>query len=226
MQRATRVVAISLAAILSPLFAEAQTWPESRNSNRQAIEWLAGSYVPLSGLGSFGHYRLSMDPWLVAGVSLRTGAADARFRTRFEVAAVPNVAMRRSPVRTETSECPECTAESLRMTLVNSRFLVDYTFPFVSGTRAYVTAGPAMRFQFSDPGECPTASGDECALTEFAQKRIDPGLEAGLGWEPRNRFVRGIQLTGRMSLYGRGERPLAAPESMLPELNLVIRFSP
>lgn len=224
MQRTARTAAIFLAALfLAPIVGEAQTWPD-RGTKDSGFEWIVGSYAPLSGLGSFDGYSLSMDPWLTGGISLRSGDLDDRLRTRFEVTAVPNVAMRRSPL--DVGEvCEGCSPDSFRLTLLNSRFLFDLTFPFAADSRAYVTGGPAMRFQLSDPEECPISDGGECALPQFARSRIDPGVVAGVGWEPNRWNLRAIQLTGRLGMYGRAERKQAAPRSWLPELDLSIRFT-
>lgn len=202
-----------------------QDWPSS-GSSVGGLEWIVGGSVPVSGLGSFGSYDIFLDAWPMVGVSIASDEdEDDRFRTRFEITAVPSVAMRRAPDRDASEKCEDCTADSFRLSVINSRFLFDVTFPFVAGTSAYVTGGPVVRFQLSDPEECPSSAGEECALPQFGRARLDPGMVAGAGWEPNDSLIDAIQLTGRMSFYGRGERPEAAPASWLPELDLSIRFS-
>lgn len=224
MQRAGAVFALwVLTLVIFPIEGVSQTWPDVGGGD-SGLHWVVGSYAPMTALGSYGDYRITMDPWLVAGISVLGGSETNRFRTRFELLAVPSVAMRRAPIRKGSHPCEGCTGDSFRLNLVNARFLLDVTFPFANESRAYVTAGPAMRFQLSDAKECPVSDGGECALSQFGRSRIDPGLMAGLGWEPHESWIRAVQLTGRLSLYGRAERPEAAPNLWLPELELVVRF--
>ncbi len=226
MRRYVVVVALCAVALLwIPSAGHGQTWPDM-GSEESGVTWIIGGYAPMGGLGSFADYRMIMDPWLVLGISLQAGEDEDRLRSRFEVTAVPNVAMRRNPPRSPAARCEECTADDFRLTVVNSRFLMDVTFPFPGDSRAYVTAGPAVRFQLSNPDQCPTSAGRECALPQFARSRLDPGLVAGAGWEPSGTLIQAIQLTGRASLYGRGARPDASPVRWLPELDLVVRISP
>lgn len=225
MRRAVATAATVLVAVLvAPGVGESQTWPDM-GSQDSGLQWMAGGYLPVSGLGSYGAYEISMDPWMMVGVSVRPGDPDDRFRTRFEISAVPEVAMRRSLANTAAEECPECTGDSVRLSLISSRFLLDLTFPFVSGSRGYLTAGPVMRLQLSDTEICPASEGEECALPEFGRARIDPGLMGGVGWEPADARIEAIQLTGRVSAYGRAAHPDAAPTSWLPEMELAVHFS-
>lgn len=220
-------VAAGLAAaawVLAPGVAEGQTWPDI-DAGQSGMQWMAGGYAPMGTLGSYGAYEISIDPWMMVGVSVRPGDPDERFRTRFEITAVPEVAMRRTPSSPDAEPCAECEGDSFRLSLVSSRFLVDMTFPFVASSRAYLTAGPVVRLQLSDAELCPDSGGEECALPEFARARIDPGAIGGVGWEPADARVEAVQLTTRMSWYGRASHPDAVPTPWLPELELAVRFS-
>lgn len=203
-----------------PLAAMGQSWPDEwpdDDRERAGLDWVAGSFLPVSDLGAFGGYGISMDPWVTVGVS-GSAATDGRLRFRFDMTATPSAVM-----RTDES-CPECAGDSKRLTLIHWRFLGDLTFSFVGDTQGYLTAGPVMRVQVSDVDECPSASGDTCALQEFARSRVDPGLMVGVGWEPGGDRVQAIQLAGRVNHYGRGERPEAAPASWIRELELSVRL--
>lgn len=222
-----RVVAMAAASVVALCVlstgAEGQDWPPT-NTGEGGLEWIVGGTVPVSGLGSFGSYDVFLDAWPTVGISLAGETEeDDRFRTRFEMTATPSVAMRRAPSGA-AGECDDCTTDSFRLNVINSRFLFDLTFPFVGESSGYVTGGPSVRFQLSDAERCPDDAGDECALPQFGRARLDPGLVAGVGWEPADSRIRALQLTGRMSLYGRAERPQASPAPWLPELELSIRF--
>jgi hypothetical protein len=223
MQRAVPPIILAVLAFASaPTAAEGQaTWPPTRTGTTE-LHWTVGTFLPASTLGAFDAYRIHMDPWFTAGVSLQPWGKQGRFRNRFEILLVPGVAMRRAPAR---AECEDCTSDSVRLTLLGAGYLVDFTFPFVEGTRAFVTAGPTVRMQLSDVRDCHAARGRDCALAQFARDRIDPGLLLGLGWEPPSERIKAIQLTGRVSHYGRAARPEAAPRSWIPELGLGVRFT-
>ena len=135
------------------------------------------------------------------------------------MAVTPNAVMRRS-----ATGCPECTAESLRISVASWRFLADLDLSSSLGTRTYLTAGPFMRVQLSSAEPCPRSAGDECALAEFARSRVDPGLMLGLGWEPHWDRIGAVQLTGHLSYYGRNRIPEAAPVSWLPSVELSVFF--
>ena len=128
--------------------------------------------------------------------------------------------------RTKALACEECTSASERLSLLSGRFLGDYILPTAAGFRGYFTGGMVMRVQLSEPDPCPADRGQDCALQEFARSRVDPGLMVGVGWIPSSSWVRAVQLSGRMSLYGRGARPEASPSVLLSELDLSVRFSP
>lgn len=214
-------LAVGVAICTTPLMAMGQSWPDQwgdEEGEQARLDWFIGSYLPVSDLGAFGGYEISMDPWVTLGISGSAATDGGRFRARFDMTATPN-----APMRT-TEECPECAGDSERLTLIHWRFLGDLTFSFLSGSRAYVTAGPVMRIQLSDVDECPSASGETCALQEFARSRVDPGLMVGVGWEPEGSRVRAVQLAGRVNHYGRGERPEASPASWIRELELSVRF--
>lgn len=217
------VLGLAAAAVLmgAPLPGEGQSWPDrwaDEEDERASLNAFLGSYLPVSDLGAFGGYGISMDPWVTLGISGFATTEGGGLRIRFDMTATPSAVM-----RTEEG-CSECAGDSERLTLIHWRFLGDVTVPFPTSGRAYITLGPIMRVQLSDTDTCAGAPEEMCALQEFARSRVDPGLMAGVGWEPDGSRISAIELAGRVNHYGRGELPEASPASWIRELELSVRF--